>query len=114
MDWMAKRLASCPLACPPIPSATTNKPNCCCCEFWVLAPCIAKRLSSFGLCLRLIPGSERDPTARLKLRPCSCCTEYGTVFSASACQFLDLYGDLYIVVWSLIDEAGISEDRCCA
>lgn len=38
----------------------------------LLAPCMANRLSSLGLCLRLIPGSERVPTARLRLRPLNC------------------------------------------
>src|SRR5215472_2598326 len=38
---------------------------------------MANKLSSFGLCLRLMPGSVRVPTTRLRLRPVSCSTLYG-------------------------------------
>src|SRR5438034_1636186 len=46
---------------------------------------MANRLSSFGLCLRLMPGSVRVPTTRLRLRPVTCSTLYGfSVISACA------------------------------
>src|SRR5438132_7975311 len=45
---------------------------------------MANKLSSFGLCLRLMPGSVRVPTTRLRLRPVTCSTLYGfCVISAS-------------------------------
>src|SRR5260370_14891227 len=47
---------------------------------------MANRLSSFGLCLRLMPGSVRVPTTRLRLRPVTCSILYVfSVISASGC-----------------------------
>ena len=119
---MARRLASCPLACPPMPSATTNKPNCSAFELSVRSPWAAKRLSSFGLCWRLMPGLERVPTTRLILRPVNCSTGgpgnagavltsspvYGSVLSNSTCPFLNWLGDISLVGWSYIEAAGTS------
>src|SRR5260221_5605423 len=47
---------------------------------------MANRLSSFGLCLRLMPVSVRVPTTRLRLRPVTCSILYVfSVISASGC-----------------------------
>ena len=46
--WIAKRLASCPLAWSLIPSATTNNPNCC--SGTPRQPCYALTIYRPGLC----------------------------------------------------------------
>src|SRR6266849_11027659 len=100
-----------------MPSATTKRPNCCACELRVRSPCAAKRLSSFGLCCRLIPGFERVPTSRLILRPLYrstgarveiSSTVKGSVFSSSSCPFLELLGDISCVGSSYIEPEGVS------
>src|SRR5881398_2714960 len=108
-----------------MPSATTNKPKCSAFELSVRSPWAAKRLSSFGLCWRLMPGLERVPTTRLILRPVNCSTGgpgnagavlisspvYGSVLSNSTCPFLNWPGDISLVGRSYIEAAGTSQGQ---
>jgi hypothetical protein len=69
-DCTASRLASCPCACPSMPSATMRRAN----GFGNVSggaegtiPWVTRSVSSFGLCLRLMPGSRWDPTYRASI-----------------------------------------------